>query len=609
VDEDETGYADLPDEFAPLADVGEVMRETLSLMGDLRQATTRLGDALVEAGLPARDWRADDAWLDLLSERLPALSLDDYFTELARFAADMGPELLHGDRGDIGVFATTIAQYHESARTLRVVAQRLRLAGGRQRGDDLPLAEAIASPRVSAPLDRLTNTLRDLDSLSPFIVPLTRREWDDLARPAPPAPAPERPSGQSVAPPAPQRPAPERPSGQVSPAPQPTFAPPQPAPVHPSGNLAPPAPVHPSGNLAPPAPVASPERVVGWSAPAPTSQQQPSGWLAPQPPPQQPAGWLAPSPPPTFTQPSLPVAPVLSAPFAPPAPPMTPMAPMTPHPIVPSTPPTRGASPIGAPPAHVAAQVGNLPEEATRPITPNERRQVAQGVSRLRDFAPTREVEIAPLGGATATVGRSAPTPLPGRPGALVARLPIGMRPPVIWAFRHRLLATVVIIAVLASGLGLTALFAATQPARPSAPGVSRLVFSPARLSLSCSGGAAQFTLSDPALPPIATARVSATPRASAASATPGKAIPTKTPTIITWRAPTIGPLVVAPTHGALAPDERATLTVRVARSPGATRTATTATGTTTGTSRAIQGTLTLTASDGVVNVPYVETC
>ncbi|HUY77551.1 MAG TPA: hypothetical protein VMV29_12330 [Ktedonobacterales bacterium] len=514
---DEYGDAALPDEFAALADASQVMRETLALVDDLREATMRLGDALVDGGLPAREWRDDDAWLDLLSERLPALSLDDFLTELARFAADEGPNLLHGDASDLAAFAETITQYHESARTLRVVAQRLRLAGAHERGAELPLAEALAGLRVSAPLDRLTTTLRDLESLQPFLTPLTRREWDALNRPAPPPP-PILPS-----------PAPERPSGRLA-------------------------------------------------APAPAQQERPSGPLLPQPGPDRPSGRLAP---PAMQSPAqAPVAPTAQAQESPPWPKR----------------------------AYASAQASNLADEATRPITPQEARQATQGFSRLRDFAPTQEVEIAPT-------GRSAAA-LAGRPGALVARLPVGMRPPMVWAFRHRLLATALIIALLASGVGLTAYLTSAQSARLPAPAVSRLTFSPAQLTLACSGAGAtaHLTLTDPALPPTATPSARASAEATAA-ATRGKAVATATPTVISWRAPTGGPLVVAPTHGGLTPGAHATLTVSVSPRT-ATKTATAATSTAkatktanTPTPRPIQGTLTLTASDGLVSVPYVETC
>lgn len=517
---DEYGEAPLPDEFAALADASEVMRETLALVGDLRQTITRLGDALVEGGLSAREWRDEDAWLDLLSERLPAISLDDFLTDLARFAADEGPNLLHGDASDIAAFAETVAQYHESARTLRVVAQRLRLAGAHERGAELPLAEALAGLRVSAPLDRLTTTLRDLESLQPFLAPLTRREWDALNRPTPP-PAPVPP------------PAPERPSGQLAPL-------------------------------------------------SPAQSERPSGQLAPQPAPERPSGRLAPPAPPEPT----------------------------------SSGRLRSQQASESPPwpkrAYASAQAGDLAAEATRPITPQEARQTTQRFSRLRDFAPTQEVATTPTRGAA---GRgAAPAPLTGRPGALVARLPVGMRPPVAWAFHHRLLTTVVMIVALAVGVGVTAYLASAQSPHPPAPAVSRLTFSPARLTLSCSGAAAQLTLTEPAIPPTATAPGKAT-AAATRTAKGSKAVATATPTTISWRAPTGGPLVVAPTQGALTPGAHATLSVRVApRAP--TKSAATNTGATKGTKiastptpRPIQGILALTASDGLVSVPYVETC
>ncbi|HLY30768.1 MAG TPA: hypothetical protein VKQ36_07050 [Ktedonobacterales bacterium] len=169
----------LPEEYALLGNPRRVMREVVALLGDLHQAVWRLGDELVSAGLPARAWRSDDAWLDLLSERLPALTLDEFITRLSRFAADGAAQLLHGDEQDIATFGELIAEWSEQASILRVVAHRLRLSGVSTQGEQR-LAEALASARISAPLDRLFDALRDLAALQPFLAPLTRDEWDSL---------------------------------------------------------------------------------------------------------------------------------------------------------------------------------------------------------------------------------------------------------------------------------------------------------------------------------------------------------------------------------------------------------------------------------------------
>ncbi|MEO7003178.1 MAG: hypothetical protein ABI068_15300 [Ktedonobacterales bacterium] len=178
-------FAGLPDEYAALGDPRLVMRETLALVDDLRRCVKTLGDALVSAGLPARAWLGDDAMLDLLSGRLPALTIDDFLTALAEFAADTGPHLLHGGADDLASFADEVAQFREDSHTLRMVAQRQRYLRGAER-DDLPLALALADARLGAPLDKLTGALRDLEALLPFLIPLTPDEWDSLTE-APPA--------------------------------------------------------------------------------------------------------------------------------------------------------------------------------------------------------------------------------------------------------------------------------------------------------------------------------------------------------------------------------------------------------------------------------------
>ncbi len=178
------GLASAPgDEYAALADAIQVMREVVELVEDLHRATTRFGDALVSAGLPAREWREPDCQLLMLSDQFPDITLDDLVTRLAEFAAGMGPHWLHGDSEDVARFNDEVSILCGVVRPLRVAAQRLRMLPVRERGD-YPLERALGDPRAGTPLDRITTVLRDLEALGPYIQPLTPEEWN------PPAPQP-----------------------------------------------------------------------------------------------------------------------------------------------------------------------------------------------------------------------------------------------------------------------------------------------------------------------------------------------------------------------------------------------------------------------------------
>ena len=179
-----------PDEYAALADARQVMTEVLALVEDLHGASTRLGDALVGAGLPAREWRGADCRLLLLSDQFPDITLDDVVTRLAEFSAGMGPHWLHGGMEDIARFNEEASILYGVARPLRVVAQRLRMLPARERGD-FPLERAIGDPRVGTPLDRVVALLRDLESLGSYIQPLTPEEWNPPAPNPAPNPAPQ----------------------------------------------------------------------------------------------------------------------------------------------------------------------------------------------------------------------------------------------------------------------------------------------------------------------------------------------------------------------------------------------------------------------------------
>lgn len=180
----------LPDEYAALADARQVMGEVLGLMEDLHGATTRLGDALVGAGLPAREWLTEDCRLLLLSDQFPDVTLDDVVTRLAEFAAGMGPHWLHGGLDDVARFNDEVSVLSGVVRSLRVVAQRLRMLPPRERGD-FPLERALGDPRVGTPLDRVATIMRDLESLGPYIQPLTAEEWNSPAPTGEPDAAPD----------------------------------------------------------------------------------------------------------------------------------------------------------------------------------------------------------------------------------------------------------------------------------------------------------------------------------------------------------------------------------------------------------------------------------
>lgn len=183
MDEGVTG--ELPDEYAALNDPPRVMAEVLRLLDELQRTDKRLGDALEVAGLPGREWRSEDARLSLLSEQYPDISVDDLLTRLAEFAAGHAPLWLRGDAGTIGRFREEVEILYGVLRSLRQTAQRQRMLPARDRGG-LPLERALGDARVGTALDLAARDLRDLDSLGPFIAPLTSEEWQALDAAKPP---------------------------------------------------------------------------------------------------------------------------------------------------------------------------------------------------------------------------------------------------------------------------------------------------------------------------------------------------------------------------------------------------------------------------------------
>lgn len=197
------GYTrdDLPEEYAALSDRREVMAEAVETLASVRHCTRKLGDALVAAGLPARDWLGSAARLRLLESVLPDVTLDDVITRLAEFSAGTGPDWLHGDREAIARFNDEVALLDGVGRGLRLVAQRERMASVRQRSD-LPVRRALSDARVGTQLDLLSRDLRDLVALGPYLAPLSFAEWNTLSGDPQPtsiptqAPAPAQPEPQ-----------------------------------------------------------------------------------------------------------------------------------------------------------------------------------------------------------------------------------------------------------------------------------------------------------------------------------------------------------------------------------------------------------------------------
>ncbi len=203
------GMAD-EDALEALNDPRQVMMEVLGLVEDLRLASNRLGDAIVAGGLSAREWRSPDARLATLSDQFPDITVDDLITRLAEFAG-LGPDWLHGGRAEIVRFNEGAAILYGVVRPLRMAAQRLRMLPPRER-NEWPLERALGDVRVGTPLDQVVAALRDLESLAPYIVPLTPEQWNPPVSP----PAPSIKNAGSLPPVGP--PAPASPPLPASPA-------------------------------------------------------------------------------------------------------------------------------------------------------------------------------------------------------------------------------------------------------------------------------------------------------------------------------------------------------------------------------------------------------
>jgi hypothetical protein len=180
---DEELLRQLPEEYARLADRRGVMHEAAELVVELHQAVTQLGDVIARAGLLGRDWRSPEAELSLLSDELPAMTVDELITHLAEFAASTGPDRLHGDRAAIAVFSDEAANLYGLLRSLHAATQRTHLAHAHERGD-LPIEAAFGNVRVVAALEQVTHVLGDLVALAPFMRPLSADEWQPMPPPS-----------------------------------------------------------------------------------------------------------------------------------------------------------------------------------------------------------------------------------------------------------------------------------------------------------------------------------------------------------------------------------------------------------------------------------------
>lgn len=175
---------DLDGEYAALQDPRQVMPEVATVLAELHEAITQLGNAFAGAGLPAREWRSDDALLRPLADNLPDVTLDDLLTRAAEFAAGTGPYWLRGGAEEIEQIVAETTLLSDAFRPLRVIAQRLRVLPSRERSA-LPIERVLGDGRVGAKLDQVSRCLADLEALGPFMAPLTPHEWSAARGDAP----------------------------------------------------------------------------------------------------------------------------------------------------------------------------------------------------------------------------------------------------------------------------------------------------------------------------------------------------------------------------------------------------------------------------------------
>ena len=177
------------------SDPRAAVRQARALLREVHEATTRLGDAFVAAGLPPSEWRTPEALLSELSEQFPEATVDALLIRLAEFANGSGPIWLAGDGGALDDFELEARALGDVIRPLRALAQSQRITRARDRGW-LALERALGDVRVGAELDRLARALRDLAELAPLLVPLPPGATAEEAATAySAAPLPDLPAG------------------------------------------------------------------------------------------------------------------------------------------------------------------------------------------------------------------------------------------------------------------------------------------------------------------------------------------------------------------------------------------------------------------------------
>jgi hypothetical protein len=166
--------------YGASTDIPHVMGMAVDLLADLHAATGELGRALVDAGLPRRAWRSEQATLRLLSPALPAITIDAFLTRLEQFAERDGPRWLYGTRDELVVFHRGVVIVANVARPLQEVVDRLPPVPvdrpGRPQGNRA-LQHVMRHRALRAPLDTIVALLNELEALAPSMRPLPPEQW------------------------------------------------------------------------------------------------------------------------------------------------------------------------------------------------------------------------------------------------------------------------------------------------------------------------------------------------------------------------------------------------------------------------------------------------
>jgi hypothetical protein len=171
--------------YGASTDIPHVMGVAVDLLAVLHTATGELGRALVDAGLPQRAWRSEQATLRLLSPALPAITIAAFLTRLEQLAQRDGPRWLQGTRDELVVFHRGIVIVVNVARPLQEVVDRLPPLPvdmpGRPR-DNRMLHQVMRHRALRAPLDTIVAILNELEALVPSMRPLTPEQWRAIGR-------------------------------------------------------------------------------------------------------------------------------------------------------------------------------------------------------------------------------------------------------------------------------------------------------------------------------------------------------------------------------------------------------------------------------------------